>query len=377
MKIFIFSLICLSASVIARRDMLGNIFPPYSCNNNPLISPYYLSAPIAGNEQVCFTIGVKTPSLPSVCENMDFYKLELEVQPACSKGVISYTVNGERRVAPTPEAFGTGQHLIKFPQINLTTHNASGAVLCLNTIMGCGAPSLLCYPGDGTCTYAIIEEKCKCCPVNPTLSPPTPPSPPPPTPPGPRPPPSPSPPTPPSPPRPPFTPTNLSPPPPPPPPPSPFPYCKCIRTPGITPFSLSKTVGVLPLAGGNTLYTFTVLSNHSIDPSSPCANTTLYKTEFWSSLTCYRAVSEAYINGRKVSPSWDSTYGVWKITDIGFAAPAVPGTVGTLGIVLSGSGTCPTLTQLCSPHDGICQYAMFDESKKCCPTGSLGAPVIG
>ena len=168
---------------------------------------------------------------------------------------------------------------------------------------------------------------------------------------------------------PPLAPGNQSPP-----PPAPFPFCNCNRTVGITAFSLDPSTTVTAGKDG-PIYTWTVLSAPPVDPSSKCAATTLFKAEFWSSLSCFRAVKRAYINGKAVAPTWDSTYGVWKITSVNFAQSEVPGAVGTIGLELSATGSCPTLETLCNGSGGTCTYSLFDASKTCCPGGLLAIPL--
>ena len=240
-------------------------------------------------------------------------------------------------------------------QINLTIADANGATICLQTKAACQTPAQLCEPGDGSCIYSIVKSgKCDCCPVGPKKSPPAPPNAPPP--------------------HEPQTPNDNppqppAPPPPSPPKPSPFPFCKCNKTAGITPFSLSPNT-VVSQGKDGLIYTWTVESADPIDPSSPCAATTLYKAEFWSNANCYRAVRRAYINGKAVSPSWDPVNSIWKVTNIKFgASDPEPGAVGTIGFELSSSGPCPTLEALC--HNGNCIYSLFDVSKTCCPGGTV------
>lgn len=240
------------------------------------------------------------------------------------------------------------------PQINLTLANASGAKICLQPLPSCDTPAELCAPGSGICTYAIVKSgKCDCCPVGPSASPP------------------------------PLTPGSLYPPPQ---KPSPFPFCKCNKTAGVTPFSLAPNVVVSNGTIG-PIYTWTVISNPPIDPNGPCASTNLlFKAEFWSNLNCYRAVRRAFINNQAVSPSWDPVNAVWKVTNINIAASEISAisatgqktkvytsksTVGTIGFELDPYGPCPTLNSLCHNSNGNCDYRLFDTSKKCCPGGSI------
>ena len=231
--------------------------------------------------------------------------------------------------------------LFTYLQINLGLNNASGATICLQTTASCDTPAKLCASGDDTCEYSIIKSgKCTCCPVGPPVSPP------------------------------PMVPGDLYPPPQPPHGPSPVPFCKCNKTAGVTPFSLAPAT-VTSKGTLGSIYTWTVLSSTPIDPKSPCANTLLYKAEIWSNPNCVRAVRRAYINGQAVSPSWDPVNAVWKVTNIKMSALKNPGPVGTIGFELDANGPCPTLNSLCHNVNGICEYALFDASKTCCPEGSI------
>lgn len=142
----------------------------------------------------------------------------------------------------------------------------------------------------------------------------------------------------------------------------------------MTPFSLDPTPTTSRGQYG-TIYTFRVLSNTPIDPSSPCANTTLYKVEFWSNAACQSAMRRTYINSRVSSPSWDQVYNVYKVLNIGFSPAALPGTqVGTIGIELESTGTCPTLQRFCRlDANGNCVASLFDYSKTCCPLSGFSS----
>ena len=57
-------------------------FPPYECDSDLAASPYFLKPAYVssfGGSRVCLTVKTKTPSQPSMCNSMDFYKLELHV----------------------------------------------------------------------------------------------------------------------------------------------------------------------------------------------------------------------------------------------------------------------------------------------------------
>lgn len=144
--------------------------------------------------------------------------------------------------------------------------------------------------------------------------------------------------------------------------------CACNRTQGVTPFTLADRYNVVEGPKGR-IYTFTVIS--STPSPGRCADTSLYKLELWSSLACRSAVAQAYINGRQVAVSYDNTFGVWKVTNVGLNATLPgPAVVGTIGIELYRNGPCPTLATLCTGRqDGQCIYSMFDISKTCCPVG--------
>jgi hypothetical protein len=65
-----------------------NRFPPYNCNNNLAVSPYYIEPAWTkpAPNMTCFTVRTKTPTAVSPCNDMDFFKFELEVceyLPSC------------------------------------------------------------------------------------------------------------------------------------------------------------------------------------------------------------------------------------------------------------------------------------------------------
>ena len=100
----------------------------------------------------------------------------------------------------------------------------------------------------------------------------------------------------------------------------------------------------------------------------------LYKAELWSNVSCQRAVTRAFVNGKAVSPIWDASHGVWKVGNIGISAAAtVAGTaVGSIGFELAALGPCPTLKSFCHGGD-FCAYSLFDDAIKCCPGGVIGS----
>lgn len=148
-----------------------------------------------------------------------------------------------------------------------------------------------------------------------------------------------------------------------------FPYCVCNNTVGVTPYSLSdsaRRTTVRRNGRTNNLYEFEVRVNTPVDPRSKCANTDLFKAEFWSSLKCQRAVLKARVNGNEVSPIFDAKNGVWRVTNLNMNV--VSARSATIALELDSAGPCPTLDQLCNRFGGRCVYAMFDTSKACCPT---------
>mmetsp|Transcript_42017 Transcript_42017/g.125784 ORF Transcript_42017/g.125784 Transcript_42017/m.125784 type:complete len:152 (-) Transcript_42017:496-951(-) len=105
-------------------DFYWRRFPPYNCDNRLGISPYFLEPiweqPLPNT--TCFTVRTKTPTIEEPrCNNMDFYKLEMEVANTCINGIRRFYVNGEERVQPTGETFGIGglRTLVKMPQVNI------------------------------------------------------------------------------------------------------------------------------------------------------------------------------------------------------------------------------------------------------------------
>eukprot|EP00798_Chlamydomonas_sp_ICE-L_P027249 gene27249-2503_t len=275
--------------------MWQRTFPPYQCIKNLDVSPFYLETSYTQmGGKVCFTARTKTPTKVDDCNDMDFYKLELDVALDCVRAVTSYTVNGEERPRPTYSSYGNEKGLIKLTQVNLTVEDADGAEICMQLDKICPSLEALCPAHDGSCNYSIVKSgQCNCCP----------------------------------------------------------------------PYFLSE---VIPSKMGNdNVYTFTV------DTETPtpgyCASTDLEKIEFWSTLSCHRAVSEAYVNGVKVTPGWDSKAGVWKVTRLGLTERTAPGT--TIALRLDAAGPCPTLSTLCNRKSGKCIYSTFNEKRDCCPVG--------
>eukprot|EP00195_Chlamydomonas_chlamydogama_P011053 CAMPEP_0202890518 /NCGR_PEP_ID=MMETSP1392-20130828/887_1 /ASSEMBLY_ACC=CAM_ASM_000868 /TAXON_ID=225041 /ORGANISM="Chlamydomonas chlamydogama, Strain SAG 11-48b" /LENGTH=279 /DNA_ID=CAMNT_0049574101 /DNA_START=430 /DNA_END=1269 /DNA_ORIENTATION=+ len=262
-----------------------------------------------------------------ICNGMDFYKLELEVDPICKNAIRRVYINGRETVRPTYDAFGVGQGLIKMPQINLGLNNATGAQICLETTSPtvCNTLQAICPAHDGSCRYSIIKSgACDCCPVGPLG----------------------------------FF---------PPPPPIAFPYCRCNDTMGISPWRLADAVTRTTTSVGN-MYTFTVLGGAPVDPLNTCAFTPLFKIEFWSNPICLRAVKNAYVNGVRVAPQWDKN-GVWKVVKLNIPYLGTPGPVAQVALELDAKGPCPTLSQLCRQVEGKCVYSMFNPETNCCPIG--------
>lgn len=342
----------------------GMVFPPYACDRDLAISPFYISPMYTTlGKRVCFTVRTKTPEKVSPCNAMEFYKFELKVDPVCKNAISKVTVNGRDTVAPTFQLFDNGkQALIKMPQIGLTNQTADNAQICMTLGGVCPTMGMLSPEHDGSFIYSILNDgPCTCCPVGPAPPPPSPrpPRPPSPSPPSPLPP-SPRPPSPPPPPEP-VIPKVFSPP-----PPLPFPYCRCDRTAGVSPYSLMNNVAVSK-KGANNVYTFQINVSTPINPSSVCGTSDLYKVEFWSGPECRKAVKNAYINGIKVSPMYDVATGVWRVANLRMEAATAMGE--TIGLELDIASACPTLSKLANKKGGNAVYSMFNTKRDCCPVG--------
>eukprot|EP00798_Chlamydomonas_sp_ICE-L_P008487 gene8487-4847_t len=148
-----------------------NKFPPYYCDTRPKGSPFYLrpSYTVVEDRVVCLDVKTRQPEIESICNDMDFYKLEIEVKPKCTLGIKYVHVNGVLTTLPTFETFGPqdSRALIKCPNVNLDINNASGAQICLTLSENCPSMNELCPRGDGFCQYSILESPptCKCCPL--------------------------------------------------------------------------------------------------------------------------------------------------------------------------------------------------------------------
>eukprot|EP00798_Chlamydomonas_sp_ICE-L_P019254 gene19254-25885_t len=207
---------------------------------------------------------------------MDFYKLEIEVNPKCTLGIKYVHVNGVLTTLPTFETFGpqNSRALIKCPNINLDINNASDAQICLTLSENCPSMNELCPSGDG---FPVNTPSLKSPPTSsaalwdPLLSP-----------------------------------TSPS-----------VPYCRCDRQEGVTQYSFEDEVKTTTM-NGNKVYTFTFKVSDPIDTDNSCAFTDLYRPSFWTSRACQkRTVVNAY-NQRHQGDllCWDARTGVWRVAQL-------------------------------------------------------------
>ena len=88
----------------------------------------------------------------------------------------------------------------------------------------------------------------------------------------------------------------------------------------------------------------------------------------WSTLTCRFSFKQAYVNGVKVPYTWDNQHGVFRLVNIPQAG--TPGSQVCLDLLANSA--CPTLAEFCAGgSNGMCNYAVFDKTSKCCPTYNL------
>ncbi|KAG2433902.1 hypothetical protein HXX76_008255 [Chlamydomonas incerta] len=152
--------------------------------------------------------------------------------------------------------------------------------------------------------------------------------------------------------------------------PQPFPFCVCNRRPKATPFALDSTIRVKP--GSTTRssnYCWTATTVTPYDPSSPCGKTdALYKAEFYVRNNTRGAVTGITAAGTPWSAVWDSNGKVFRLTNLMWTVDFINTNKPEICVELTGI----TLGQFCVTAN--CQYALFDESKSCCPMGtaSLG-----
>eukprot|EP00798_Chlamydomonas_sp_ICE-L_P015595 gene15595-21699_t len=101
-----------------------------------LLRPSYT---VVEDRVVCLDVKTREPEIESICNTMDFFKLEIEVNPKCTLGIKYVHVNGVLTTLPTFETFGPqdSRALIKCPNINLDINNASGSQICLTLSENC------------------------------------------------------------------------------------------------------------------------------------------------------------------------------------------------------------------------------------------------
>ncbi|GIM17053.1 hypothetical protein Vretimale_19586, partial [Volvox reticuliferus] len=202
------------------RDQTGLIpnFPFRDCATR--VGAYRLSPEVKqyGGGKYCFTIKVQTQGCTSSCCQANLFKIEFNVSDSCM-GIqpapeVKATINGvPTRVGAAldrPINGRNGTAILRLTQLDLNTTTAANAELCLTLKpnragKGCTTLEQLCATSNaaprGTCTAAMYDTACLCCPVSSAFGPsPPPPAPPSPAPPSPQPPspPPPSPPPPPS-----------------------------------------------------------------------------------------------------------------------------------------------------------------------------------
>ena len=164
----------------------------------------------------------------------------------------------------------------------------------------------------------------------------------------------------------------------PPPFPSTFPFCDCNRTNAITPFSMGYTP-VVSTSSLGLMYSWTIVYKTNPANGICASSTSVSKIEIYAGSACKQSLLKTFVNNRSVPFDWDARFGVLRVTGLNVAPGAAatePGVVryayvGHFGILLSSSGACSTLREFCHDVD-YCQYALFDESHKCCPTGVVG-----
>eukprot|EP00798_Chlamydomonas_sp_ICE-L_P019251 gene19252-25882_t len=165
-------LVCLASFQLAHssavsRELLAwdglsnpNKFPPYYCDTRPKGSPFYLrpSYTVVEDRVVCLDVKTRQPEIESICNDMDFYKLEIEVNPKCTLGIKYVHVNGVLTTLPAFETFGpqNSRALIKCPNINLDINNASDAQICLTLSENCPSMNELCP--SGVTQYSFEDE---------------------------------------------------------------------------------------------------------------------------------------------------------------------------------------------------------------------------
>ncbi|GIL56737.1 hypothetical protein Vafri_12055, partial [Volvox africanus] len=178
-------------------------FPFRNCDTN---NGAYLLAPAwrpMGGTKYCFNIEVMNDpnTCWSSCCTATLHKIEFNVSDSClvPGAYVTATLNGvPTRVGATfdkPPYGNPGSGILRITQLGLDTETAQGAELCITlkpnrARQGCTTLEQLCSsPGfpAGTCTAAMFDAGCDCCPISQAAQarppPPPPPSPPPPPPP--------------------------------------------------------------------------------------------------------------------------------------------------------------------------------------------------
>ncbi|GIM03922.1 hypothetical protein Vretimale_8578, partial [Volvox reticuliferus] len=182
--------------ISVNRVQTGSIsnFPFRNCETND--GAYHLAPawwPMGGNKY-CFNIEVMNDCWSSCC-TATLHKIEFNVSSSClvAGASVTATLNGvPTRVGPSYDKppFGPpGSAILRITQLGLDPVMAQGAVLCITLKpnrgrQGCTTLEQLCSsPGfpAGTCTAAIFDATCDCCPISQAAQarPPPPPPPPP------------------------------------------------------------------------------------------------------------------------------------------------------------------------------------------------------
>ncbi|EFJ42018.1 extracellular matrix glycoprotein pherophorin-V4 [Volvox carteri f. nagariensis] len=157
-------------------------FPFRNCNTT---NGAYRLAPVwrpSGINTYCFKIQVSQDALSctGACCSADLHKIEFNVSSSClvAGASVVATVNGVRtRVGATLDkapAGPVGSAVLRLTQLGLDTTTAQDAEVCLTLKtnrggQGCTTLEQLCSsPGfpAGTCTAAMFDVACDCCPVS-------------------------------------------------------------------------------------------------------------------------------------------------------------------------------------------------------------------
>ncbi|EFJ42051.1 extracellular matrix glycoprotein pherophorin [Volvox carteri f. nagariensis] len=157
-------------------------FPFRNCNTT---NGAYRLAPVwrpSGSNTYCFKIQVSQDALSctGACCSADLHKIEFNVSSSClvAGASVVATVNGVRtRVGAALDkapAGPVGSAVLRLTQLGLDTTTAQDAEVCLTLKtnrggQGCTTLEQLCSsPGfpAGTCTAAMFDVACDCCPVS-------------------------------------------------------------------------------------------------------------------------------------------------------------------------------------------------------------------